>query len=215
MIDTRIMALCELSQDLLFHKIPPDRLGYYVNESLLAGERAAREFSGRDINELYHQHNIEIEFKEKSALALSVTLRGQAIMGKDKCKVVVYTDSIKALTTNSEYDGMPAMDYDLALKIHLAHEFFHFWEYKTDTSIVESLDSVITFRLFGFSRRAKINCCGEIAAHSFVKNLLALPCLPNLYDYLYLIGNGKMTKEAFDNKIARLRAHLQFTTQAQ
>ena len=208
MIDVRVMALCELSQDLLFHKIPADRLGYYLDESLSAGERAAREFSGRDINELYRQYGIEIEYKEKSASALNIMLRGQAIMGKGEYKVVVYTDSIRALTNNSGYEEIPAMDYEQALKIHLAHEFFHFWEYKIGSSIVESLESVVTLKLFGFSRKAKINRCGEVAAHSFTRTLLGLPFLPNLYDYLYLIGIGKMSKEAFDSKIARLSRYV-------
>ena len=51
-MEDRILAMCELSNDLLFHKIPRERLGYYVDAALEAGRSAATCFSGRSIREL-------------------------------------------------------------------------------------------------------------------------------------------------------------------
>ena len=61
---------------------------------------------------------------------------------------------------------------------------------------------------FGWKRTAHIHRCGEIAAHAFAKEIAALPELPNLYDYLYLIYTGKMTSAQFDALLARMRAML-------
>lgn len=204
MIEDRILALYELSQDMLFHKIPDDRLDYYVDNSLAVGEAAARQFSGQDIFDLYRQYEITVDYRTESSSSFGVILRGQAVMSEDECRVELYTDSIRALVEHSGYDGLPELDYERALRIHLSHEFFHFWEYKTGISVTEQLDSVETIRLFGLSRKAKINRCGEVAAHAFAKSLLGLPCLPNLYDYSYLIGTGRMAREAFESRIETL-----------
>ena len=40
-MDDRILAMCELSNDLLFQKIPPERMAYYVDGALEAGRAAA------------------------------------------------------------------------------------------------------------------------------------------------------------------------------
>ena len=42
-MEDRILAMCELSNDLLFHKIPRERLGYYVDASLEAGRQLGGE----------------------------------------------------------------------------------------------------------------------------------------------------------------------------
>ena len=41
-----------------------------------------------------------------------------------------------------------------------------------------------------------------------MRQVAALPELPNLYDYLYLIHTGKMTPAEFDALLARMRAML-------
>ena len=73
---------------------------------------------------------------------------------------------------------------------------------------MDRLEGVTSFSLFGWKRTAHIHRCGEIAAHAFAKQVAALPELPNLYDYLYLIHTGKMTPAEFDALLARMRAML-------
>ena len=55
-------------------------------------------------------------------------------MGKEGCSVEIYRDSIEALSLHSGGDGEAALTYDEALRVHLAHEYFHFWEYQNDCS---------------------------------------------------------------------------------
>jgi hypothetical protein len=208
LIDDRTLAMLELSQDLLFHKIQPSRLGYYVDGSIAAGQTVAEQFAGRDMLELYKKNRIIVEYKPNPSPAFGVTLRGLATMSAKECKVEIYTESIQALAEHSAYGGIAGFDADLALKVHLAHEFYHFWEYKNGGSVAQSLDSVETFRFLGFSRKAKINRCGEIAAHTFAKRMTGVCFLPNLFDYVYLIGAGKLTLEGFEKKLMEMRALL-------
>jgi hypothetical protein len=92
--------------------------------------------------------------------------------------------------------------------LHLAHEYFHYLEFTSGQSVSERLESVETFRLFGLSRKAKINKCSEVAAHAFAKTSLGLPWLPNGYDYIYLVETGKMKEELFEEKAMLMEAML-------
>lgn len=206
-MDDRVLALCELSNDLLFLKIPEKRLAYYVDSSLEAGRTAAALFRGQDIQELYRQNNIEVRYAGTGKQNYNVILRGQSAMDKKGCRVEVYKDSIAALALHSAWEGQ-SLTPELALEIHLAHEFFHIWEFQEERSIVDALEPITCVNFLGMKRTSHIHRCEEIAAHAFAKTLLELPVLPNLYDYLYLIGIGKMTQDAFQALIERMTALL-------
>lgn len=199
-MDDRILALCELSNDLLFHKIPMKRIPYYVDASLEAGRQAAGRFAGRDIQALYREGDIEIRFAGGGKQSYGVLLRGQSVMDRTRCAVDVYRDSIRELAAHG------GLTEERALEVHLAHEFFHIWEYREGRSIADELDSVVSASLLGWKRRAHIGRCGEVAAHAFAKELLGLPSLPNFYDYRYLIDTRAMTREDFDALTARMAA---------
>lgn len=202
-MDDRVLALCELSNDLLFHKIPRERLAYYVDASLEAGRNAARLFLGQDVRELYRQNGIEIRYAGSGKQNYGVILRGQSVMEEARCEVVVYQDSIRELAAHSAWEGR-SLTPEQALDVHLAHEFFHIWEYRERRSIAEELEPVVSMSFLGLRRRVHINRCSEIAAHAFAKELLGLPFLPNFYDYRYLIDTGAMAQADMDHLIARM-----------
>lgn len=201
-MDDRTLALCELSGDLLFHKIPVEKLAYYVDASLEAGRSVGRELQGSDIAALYHQHQIQIIRRDKEGRSFGVMLRGQATLSEKECSVELYEESIRTLADGEQ------LSTDTAVQIHLAHEFFHFWEYRVCGAVSDRLDSVETLRFLRLSRKAQINRCSEVAAHAFAKELLGLPYLPNYYDYRYLIRTGKMTQEALEKKFQTMATML-------
>lgn len=202
-MNDQVLALCELSNDLLFHKIPRERLTYYADASLEAGRTAAKGFLGQDVRELYRQNGIEIRYAGSGKQGYGVILRGQSVMGEEQCSVDVYQDSIRELAAHSVWEGR-SLTLEQALDAHLAHEFFHIWEYREHRSIAEELEPVVSISFLGFKRRVRINRCGEVAAHAFARQLLGLPFLPNFYDYRYLIDTGAMTQADFDSLIARM-----------
>lgn len=208
MIDDRVLALMEISNDLLYGKIPREKLPYYVDESLAAGKMAASEYEGNDILELYRENGIAIHYCEKAAGLYGVVLRGQAVMGKDECRVELYRDSIRELAGHSGGGESAPLTAEDAEKIHLAHEFYHFLEYKRGRTISEQLDRVVLMKAFRLKRTAAINRCSEVAAHSFAENLLNLPFLPNLYDYYYLMDMGKLKPSDFAASVARMKSLL-------
>lgn len=201
-MDDRIFALCELSNDLLFQKIPGNRLLYYADSSLQEGYQAAAEYSGVDLEELYRIKNIKVEYRQDGKSAFGLAYRGQITLAKTGCSLVVFQSSIQALAENSQDGLYPPLDYEQARKIHLAHEFFHYLEYERQRFVPEILEPITSFRMFGLKRRARINRCSEVAAHAFAKSYLGLSVMPNYYDYLYLINTGAMSVGGMENKLA-------------
>lgn len=205
MMDDNILALCELSSDLVYGKIPQNKLCYYITNSLNAGKETAKEFQGSEIMMLYDKHHIRIKYLDRSSEKYGVMLRGSAVLSQKECSVELYRASISALAAHSKFEGGALLDYDLALKIHLAHEFYHYLEYKKGSTISMQLDPVQTMKIKFLKRSSHVRRCEEIAAHAFAKELLNLSVLPNYYDYLYLIDCGKLSKDSFDSMIERNR----------
>ncbi|HBG76607.1 hypothetical protein QBE55_06030 [Eubacteriales bacterium mix99] len=212
--DDRVLALCELSGDLLFHKIPHEKIPRFVDGSLSAGHEAARAYRGKDMEALYAQKNIKILWKESGETRIGVTWRGQSAFGKNGCEVTLVRESIRTLAENSSpmWDS-PSGDNPLlspqdALQLHLAHEFFHYLEYESNDPVSSRMDEVVTFQLLGWKRHAHINKCSEVAAHAFAKEVLGLPVLPNYFDYLYLVHTEKMTQTEFEAFLAHSQSVL-------
>jgi hypothetical protein len=197
-VDDRPLALCELSLDLLFGKIPQAKIPYFTDGSLQAGHDAAKAFLGANVRDLCKERGIAIRTRKGGNSAFGVTLRGLSEMGPDGFKIEIYEDSLASMAETCGFE------YAQAESAHLAHEFFHFLECESGTPVPQRLGKVETFRLLGLTRKAYINRASEAAAHAFAKTLLGLPVLPNYYDYLYLISNGKMTQETFDLKIKEM-----------
>lgn len=202
-MDDRILALCELSNDLLFQKIPKSRLSYYVDASLNAGRETAKRFAGQNIRQLYEERRIGIQVRNGGKKGYGVVLRGQAVMAREGCSVELYKDSLDALAQHSAYGGQ-SLTQEAARDTHLAHEFFHILEYMEGRSLSEELEPIVRFSFLGLSFKSRINRCDEIAAHAFAKEFLGLPYLPNFYDYLYLTGTGAMTQSDFSELTGRM-----------
>lgn len=207
-MDTRTLALCELSNDLLYYKIPKQKLSYYIDESLRIGREAAGKYQGYDLEVLYAEHGINIDYQSDGTAGFGMAYRGQITLEKGNCSAVIFRSSIRALAENSVGKEFPAVNYELAKNLHLAHEFFHFLEFESDSCVPQQLEPVITMDFLGFKRRARINRCSEVAAHAFAKALLDLKVLPNYYDYCYLINTGKMTEEAFEEMLVKKQKEL-------
>ena len=197
MIKDEVLALCEISNDLLYHKIPKEKLAYYIKESMDIGRETAKKYLKRDIFNLCQENKIEIEYIRESKKTYGISYRAQVEMDKKHTKICIYEGSIRELAKNSGYEGRKALTYEEALKIHLSHEFFHFLEYINSNFVPDRLEEIVTMKLLTFTRKARIQRCSEIAAHAFAKELLGLKELPNVYDYIYLVNSGKMKKDYF------------------
>lgn len=219
MIPDMVLGMFELSNDLLYGRIPEDKYRYYVDESLRLGREAADKTRGiGDIFRLYKEAGIKIIFQDVSGENYGVSFRAQSEYGQDGgASVLIYKQSIADLAKHSKVLSQEAgMDEEQALQVHLAHEYFHYLEYhsaelKDEKTmgvyshgfVSDYLEQVSLMKVFGRKRSAGILRCSEIAAHAFARELTDLAVLPNYYDYTYLIANGKLLSEDFYSQVNR------------
>ncbi|WP_179281290.1 hypothetical protein [Paenibacillus sp. XY044] len=103
----------------------------------------------------------------------------------------------------SEHASAPQdEELERLVDIHLAHEYFHYLEYRAGQFTNDMLEPVEVFRLGRrLVKRSSIVQCSEIAAHAFCKEMMGLLFLPNVLDYAFLIQNGSLSEEAFCREV--------------
>ena len=185
-----VYAYLELKQDLFFHKIPVDKIRYYVEESLKCGMEMTKKHRIDDIYEFCREENIEIEEREGDGNFYKVRFRAQFEYNNGKnSKIIIYLKTLAELAQECE------LDFELVKKIHLFHEVFHYLEYKDHSEVSDKLEPVETVNILAFKRQARIQRTSEIAAHYFAMANLNLDFMGNALDYQYLYKTGKMELE--------------------
>ncbi|NGZ74942.1 hypothetical protein [Saccharibacillus alkalitolerans] len=204
-----ILGLMELKRDPLFRRIPEERRGYYVERSLAFGREAAAERAGRPIGEWLEREGISVRIDDSSGSMFGTALRAQIDWTAAVPRITVYRESMRQLAEAASVfpEMFGTLTPERAADIHLAHEYYHWLEYRSGTFTKDRLDPVET-RLGPLRRRSAVRQCGEVAAHAFARDLTGLPHLPNLLDYLYLMHAGELKKENFDEEMEKCRKAL-------
>lgn len=204
-LSDEIMACAELEQDPLFHKIPKEKIPYYVNTSLARGREAAAPYIGTDIRELCGAEGLRYEITDRSGTFHNVSFRAQIDFAKKTPEIIVYSASLTGM--KGAYQEMvgsapEGTELDRLIDIHLAHEFYHYLEYKSGKFTNEELEPIEVFRVGNlFAKRSSVVKTSEIAAHAFCKEMIGLPCLPNVLDYVYLIQHKTLSVEQIEERI--------------
>lgn len=201
-----VLGCMELRQDPLFHKIPPDKIPYYVHGSLQAGHLAAATYKGLGIRGMCKDAGLRYEITEASGKFHNVSFRAQIDFTKTTPEIILYASSLEGMRTVcqeilDERFSRSAADLDLLVDIHLAHEFYHWLEYREQIFTNEKLKRIEVFKLGPYTRKSSVVQCCEIAAHAFCKELLGLPFLPNLLDYAYMIREQQLATGDFMEQI--------------
>lgn len=188
MFTDEFLAFLELKQDLLYHKIPQEKIPYFVREALAAGRQKAKEQSNRDIFALYRQAKIAIQEEDHDGVYFKVEMRAQYESDrKGNHRVFLYLASLNKLASDN------GITVKKMKEIILTHEYFHYLEDQEKFDVAEHLASIETMKVLGVSRKAKIRRASEIAANAFTKEFLQLAYLPSYYDYHYLLSNQEIT----------------------
>lgn len=205
-LSDEILGCMELKQDPLFHKIPEAKIPYYVHESLRAGRHAAASYKGSSIRRMCEEAGLHYEVTNASGEYHNVSFRAQIDFTKKQPEIILYASSLQGMQrVCRDILGEPTSaaepDMETLVDIHLAHEFYHWLEYRDAAFTNERLEPIEVFKLGPYTKRSTVVQCSEIAAHAFCKEVLDLPCLPNLLDYAYLITEKHMQAEAFEQQL--------------
>ena len=171
--DDRFLAYPELRKDTFFHKIPTEKIRYYIDGALAYGKQLAVTVDFVDSSELCDRLGVTVI---KEITGKTETVRGTLELVKNKKTIRMYQQSLRQV----------ARDHNITLaqleEAVLLHELFHLLEEQT-RSTTEQLERIETMQFLGFKRTAAVRQTREIAAHAFVKERMQLPFLPNYWDY--------------------------------
>lgn len=184
------LAKAELKRNPLYSKIPDDRKGWYIDQSLTIGVQAAEEQleRGASIVSLYAQDGVELIKRRSGAVSKQTALRSEIEFKKERSTVTVYLDSIDSIYENGSRFAPKGLrlSRNKALEMHLAHEFFHFLEFSSGQTVSQRLPKLEVGFLGRFKRHVEVNETCEIAAQAFAKRFCSLEVLPTYYDLLYI-----------------------------
>ncbi|WP_261806811.1 hypothetical protein [Lapidilactobacillus luobeiensis] len=201
-IEDQTLAYNELKQDWLFEKISRKEIPKILAQALEKGAVPGERFQRVDIREVINKANISVEFSDKSGLFFKTRYRAQMELSDKKRLITIYNQSIEDF-----HAMMPDISIEKIIRIHLAHEYFHFLEHDEQSAINEEVGQ-ITYREGLFNHRSTIVKASEIGAHMFAKTTLGLSNFPTYYDFQYLVAKKKMSQPELDTYMNQLQSEL-------
>ena len=189
-VDDRFLAYLELRKDTFFHKIPTEKIRYYIDGALAYGKQLAVTADFVDPSELCDRLGVMVI---KEITGKTETVRGTLELAKNKKTIRMYQQPLRQI----------AHDHNITLaqleEAVLLHELFHLLEEQT-RSTTEQLERVETMQFLGFKRTAAVRQTREIAAHAFVKERMQLPFLPNYWDYSWEVEDTRESLLAIEEE---------------
>jgi len=190
-----ILSLLELKEDRLFDKIPKEKIIYYINESNKIGRDTAIKYKNEDIEKLLKDNGVKVSIKDYCQ-SKKLDIRGEIIFEEKERQIIIYKNSIEQIVETLKGYGLNISKKEV-YNIHLAHELYHFLEFKNEENTNYLLDKIDINFCRIIKRKSTILKTREIAAHAFCKELLNLKFHPKLLDYIYLIENKKIDLKEF------------------
>lgn len=209
-VSDEIMAYLELREDNQFSHILPQHYKYYINESIKLGKTEGKKYKGKNLEAILKENEVEVIYvdgKQPSNTSFSM-IQSQIYFTKSEKRIELFVDIME-----EKQKQMQNFDFNISVEdlksLHLAHEFYHFLEYKRDEPTGMQLLPVSKKLLGIFPIQAHVLRTSEIAAHQFAKEVCNLSIQPKIMDYCYQIQQGVYTKESFETLILRTKTELE------
>lgn len=175
----RIWAYLELKNDIAFPYMTNDDKKLYIDGALELGFEQAQPYKERDLVSVIKDAGVKICSED-----LGTKIRAAY---SQNC-ITINPLALEQMANKLSY--LP-FSYSQFEKASIAHEFFHHLEETALGPIDHHFPPVTTIRLGVFwSRQRRVRSVREIAAHRFAKELVNLPCLPNVFDWLIFTQNA-------------------------
>lgn len=184
-IDGFIIGYVELTEDIVFRKIPTDTRGKFVIGAIDIGRETARNIA----DETGTKYPVLIAEKIGAKVVISdkENVQGTLLIRSEydpKLRTIfVYEGSLSPLRDSIRRHKLEQVfSIEDITAVHVAHELFHHIE-TTRIGLVSRKFKVDTLNWGGFRIKSGVRTLTEIAAHSFAKTLLNLNFYPALLDY--------------------------------
>lgn len=211
-----IMSLLELKEDPMFTKMSKEEIIYYINSSKdIAREKARifkQQYGDESLINICKDKNIKVNICDKEYRVMDIRYRAEICYTQNEINII--KPSIEFMFNQLKNNDLKiyrdkTLEIENVIDIHMAHELYHFLEYKDGKDTGDLLPKLTRFKVFNLKKTSKIVRASEIAAHIFCKEYLGLPFHPKVLDYLYLINSGEIREEDFFNYIDKQKTEFQ------
>lgn len=190
-----------LSYDTLYRKFSHKQKFQYIKNAIECGNEEAYELKKtyKSITQILDSFNLKIE-KIDALIEYNGNLVFAQYISPDKIKISV--DCINKVNNLIKECNLEDYFFNTSLiNLLLAHELFHKIEYSKRNTIYTQTERIELW-IKPFSNKSKIMQLSEIAAMSFVKNIVDLKFSPYLMDYLFIYCYNKdMCLKLYDDTI--------------
>ncbi len=201
-----VMAYCDLKEDPMFSKIKNKSM--YIRGSFKIAGNVANHYQAYNLSELLKKDSVEIFYhnNEQKNDRFFSEIHSQIYYNTNQKMIDIFLPCLRDKADALHQFGISISLEELVI-LHIAHEFYHFYEFKYDKRTFEMLPKA-EYKTMGFIRRkAEIHQCSEIAAHRFAQLVTQAPIHPKLMDYIYLIQKG-VCQEADVNRLIKEASEL-------
>ncbi|QQK08076.1 hypothetical protein [Miniphocaeibacter halophilus] len=188
-----------LNQDPIRKKIDEDTVDYLISKSVKCGEDEANKILGKynndDIFNIVKEMNLNIVFTDSSET-------GYYGYFEEPNKIVIYNNSIEGAFNFFEKYTDISINKEYIEKVVLAHELFHYVEYKNPNLFINTY-KIELWSILKYTRRSNIVYLGEIAAMAFANKLIGKNTYSHILDYILLFNLDKKQADVFLQEITK------------
>lgn len=201
-LSDEVFAFSDLREDPAYRRIPREKRRYYLEEPIRLGRQAAASYQGRDLEQILRDEGVLIQMLHDEPPGY---LHAQILYDGNRREIQVFTAVARHL---SEVMAETPFAYtpEQLEKLFLAHEFYHWLEYSSQT-FTDALCEPVEGKLLGlFRSRMRVRRTCEIAAFQFAKEVCGLTIHPKIMDYVLLYRDKGEAFAEIDRKLSALRA---------
>lgn len=188
-----IYALSDLKNDIFFHKIPKEKIKYYLVAAKNVGSTVAdthkRLYEPNLFTNLLRDKNISVNEIDKEYTGKKNSFRPEVHFYKREINVMKKTIERLCVELGDKFN------YELIYNLYVAHEVFHFIEHEKRVKTCQILDQIEIFKLGPFKKLSTVEKTCDIAAHFYCKELFKLDFHPKTLDFVYMIEQKFITED--------------------
>lgn len=181
-----MMGFCELKTDRLFSALTPEQYALYIQGAMKIGQQVYSRFMGKNLKEIMEKDGVSIAIRKEKQDGQFPQLQSQMIYEKKEKRLEIFEPVLREMVQTLQNIGFP-IEYEQFADMHIAHEFYHFYEMSRDQRTGELLPAVHYKTFFLPARKGFIVSSSEIAAHYFTRLYCNLKFHPKILDYVYLL----------------------------
>lgn len=172
-----------LSNDPLFERYSRAQCTAIISQGEQIGRQYASEVLslGMGVDEVLKHYAIDYDEQTKP-IAADRVIFAQYVEPKS---ITVFTDTLRKYQQYREVHGAARdISGSTVRNVLIAHELFHYLEYRDEQTIATRNFRITTHRLGPITLKSKVSSMSEIAAMEFAKVWLGLDYSPNVFDVL-------------------------------